>query len=183
MVATQQVSTPVAIIPMAIDRLDCLSTLATTVEMTPSAVPFWHGETYKPLVVKLIPRFLYADKPDENAGQTFGHRYGLLMPTDDTTSYNLSQLVEAYVNFGTWGVLIVMFCIGLFYNLGQALFLHPSMGMGSLVGGAYVISSWLNIESNTSLILGGLPLSLLFLGCINMLVVHLERGREWRSML
>jgi hypothetical protein len=174
-VAIGQADMDVGIFQMGMDRLNCLSTLATTVEFTPVAIPFWRGETYRPLFEKVIPRFLYAGKLDENAGQVFGHRYGLLGAQDESTSYNLSQLVEAYINFGLLGVIIVMFLIGVFYSLAQQIFVHPAMGMGALVGGAYVMSSWFNIESNASLVLGGLPIAIAFIGCVHFLVSALER--------
>jgi hypothetical protein len=173
-VATRQVERDVDVFQMAMDRLNSLSTLARTVELTPAVIPFWNGETYRALLEKPIPRFIYPDKLDENAGQAFGHRYGLLGGQDDTTSYNLPELVEAYVNFGIWGVALVMFLTGIFYRVGQDMFVHPSMGIGALVGGGYVMSTWLNIESNTSLVLGGLPTAIAFIGCVHFLVSVLE---------
>jgi hypothetical protein len=173
-VAMGQAVMDVGVFQMAMDRLNGLSTLATTIEFTPAAIPFWGGETYRPLVEKAIPRFFYAGKLDENAGQVFGHRYGLLSTQDESTSYNLSQLVEAYINFGLWGVIIVMFLIGGFYSLSQQIFVHPAMGMGALVGGAYVMSSWLNIECNASLVLGGLPTAIAFVCCVHVLVLALR---------
>ncbi len=163
------------IVQVGMDRLNYLPTLAKTLELTPAVVPFWNGETYRLIWFKFIPRFVYPTKPEENFGQAFGHRYGLLNPDDNLTSYNLSQLVEAYANFGSLGAIIIMFVTGLFYRVGHDIFVHPSMGMGAFVAAAYIISRWFNIESNTSLVLGGLPVAVAFVFCLHSTIRLLER--------
>jgi len=110
-------------------------TFAEIIERTPAQIPFWGGGTLYPLLFKPIPRLLYPDKPRESSGQTFGHLYGFLSPDDETTSYNLPQLVEFYGNFGILGVLAGMFFLGVLYRVIQYIFVHPSMGLGAIVGG------------------------------------------------
>jgi hypothetical protein len=36
---------------------------------TPATVPYCKGETYAPLLTKLIPRFVYPDQPQELSGR------------------------------------------------------------------------------------------------------------------
>jgi len=100
-----------------VNRFAHISSLAKVVEKTPNEVPYWMGETYKPLFTFFIPRFIWADKPSETSGQTFGHRYSFLWPDDDTTSYNLPWITELYANFGIIGVIIGMLLIGFFFRL------------------------------------------------------------------
>jgi hypothetical protein len=175
-VATHRTNQDLDAVQMTVDRLNYLTTFSNVVRLTPEFIPFWWGETYKPLAFKLVPKEIFPAKPDEIVGQTFGHRYSLLMGNDSTTSYNLPQLIEAYVNFGPWGVVLIMFAIGTIYSMAQALFVHPEMGFGSLVCGGYLLSQWLNVESNASLVLGGFPSALLFFGLIHVLVSCFDCG-------
>jgi hypothetical protein len=77
----------------AASRLCAVCALADVVRQTGSVVPYWEGATYYPLLVKPIPRFLWKDKPKEESGQTFGHRYGFLANSYFTTTFNLTQTV------------------------------------------------------------------------------------------
>jgi hypothetical protein len=148
------------------------------IETTPAQIPFWKGETFYPLLFKPIPRFLYSDKPEEISGQTFGHRYGFLSPNDSSTSYNLPQLVELYANFGVPGVLVGMFFLGSIYRILQCIFVHPNMGLGAVVGGAYSFTQLLLIESSFSLVIGGLFWVLIFLGLLHMVMKITENCRK-----
>ena len=155
---------------LSLFRLAHLMTFAEIIEKTPAQIPFWGGETLYPLLFKPIPRLLYPDKPREISGQTFGHLYGFLSPDDETTSYNLPQLVEFYGNFGILGVLAGMFCLGVFYRVIQYIFVHPGMGLGALVGSVYIFTRLLLIESSLSLVIGGLFWAFIFLGLLHMVM-------------
>jgi hypothetical protein len=157
-------------------RVGHLMILAEMVRQVPAEVPFWGGETLYPLLVKPIPRLIYPGKPEEVMGGTFGHRYGFLSPNDFATSYNLPQLVELYITFGTVGVLVGMFLLGVLYRLIQHVLVHPRMGMGGLVAGVYIFASQLLMENNLSMILGGLMWQPVFLAAIHFLVQTMEKG-------
>lgn len=152
---------------IGLSRVSHLMTFAEVVRVTPDYVPFWGGETYLPVVWKLVPRLLFPDKPMETTGQEFGHRFGFLSPEDVVTSYNLPQLVEFYANFGVMGVGLGMLLLGVFYRLVQATFVHPRMGLGATVVVLYLSSKLWLIESNLSLVAGGMLQGVLF-----MLLVH-----------
>jgi hypothetical protein len=159
-----------------VSRLAHLMMFAEVIEATPTYVPFWEGETYYPLLFKPIPRFLYPDKPEEITGQTFGHRYGFISEGDDSTSNNLPQLVEFYVNFGAVGVLVGMFLIGV------CIFIHSGMGLGAVVGSIYIFTQLLSIESAFSSVFGGLFWQLIFLGLLNFSIKLTERDRVTDEM-
>lgn len=136
-------------------RINYLRTLSQVVDLTPENVSYWHGETYLPLFSKYVPRALWPGKPVENFGQVFGHRYGLIEVSDQTTSYNLHHLVEAFANFGTGGVWSVMLMLGAFYAI-LTTFRWSHQDESLYVGaGAFVLAGLLQVESNLSLILGG----------------------------
>jgi len=165
------------IVTISTDRLNLITTFANVVEDTPVFIPYWHGYTYYPLFTKLIPRLLYPEKRQDDAGQAFPRRYGFLSSGDFTTSYKLPQLVEAYLNFGIPGVLIIMFVIGAIYRITQEMFVHPKMGLGGVVAVGYIVTQWLDIEANFSLTFGGLAYALAYIGLVHILVILVAAPR------
>lgn len=136
-------------------RFGYIRTLAQVVEVTPSLIPYWRGESYATFATKLVPRILYPNKPEELTGQSFGHRYGFLSPTDTATSFNLAQLLEFYVNYGPWGIGIGMFLLGVLYRLFKQFVGGNAGDVGGAVLGAYVLSSFLLIENSLAAVLAG----------------------------
>jgi hypothetical protein len=161
-------------VQVSTSRLAHIMTLAEVVSITPASVPFWGGETYYPILFKPIPRFLFPGKPEEISGQTFGHRYAFLNPADDTTSDNLPQLVEFYINFGMIGVIVGMFLMGTIYRLLHLLFIHPGIGLGSIVAGIYILTNFLFIESALSMTIGGLFWNLVLFYFINLVITTIK---------
>jgi hypothetical protein len=137
-------------------RFDLVSLLAYVIDETPSRVPYWDGESYQALLWKFIPRLLYPEKPVEEMGQTFGHRYGLLDEDDISTSVNMPQLCEMYANFGAPGVVIGMFLLGTFFRILNHSLNHDKLGSWGMVSSATIFSGLINIESNFSLVYGGI---------------------------
>lgn len=135
-----------------------LATVAVVVNDTPRIVPYWNGYTYSDLLWHLVPRVLVPDKPSPPLGQEFPHRYGLLGYASGDTSYNLHQFVELYVNFGAMGVAAGMFVIGFIY---RALDHSLSADAGGAAIGGVIFSGLTVMESNFSLVFGGLPLFLI----------------------
>ncbi len=133
-----------------------LGLFAHTVHRTPEAVPYWNGETYKTLPSSFVPRFIWRDKPTKELGQRFGHRYAVLEPEDRITSVNLPQMVELFVNFGALGVLFGMLGLGVLYRLAYFKLNDPGAGDGTTLIGAIIFSELINIESDFSLVFGGL---------------------------
>jgi hypothetical protein len=158
----------------SVQRIDQTITLCAVMNLTPSVIPYWGGDSYSTLYWMFIPRLLYPDKPLKVMGQDFGHRYGLLGKSDRTTSYNLPQLVELYVNFGTWGVVLGMFLIGMICRWLFHVFSSPVSGDAGKLLAVVVFSRLCNIESDFSLVFGGLFLQILTLA----LMVRLMNTRK-----
>ncbi len=169
-------------IQIAIWRFGSIMTLSEVVELTPASVPYWGGATYYSLLFKPIPRFIYPGKPEEDTGQTFGHRYGFLDPHDLTTSHNLPQLVELYANFGVAGVMVGMFVIGVLYRIIHHIFTHRDMGLGAIVPSVYIYGNLLNIESSAGLVFGGLIGHAIFLAMFHGLIRLVERQQLRESV-
>ncbi len=86
-------------------------------KLTPDIVPFFQGNSYKIIYTKFIPRDFWNNKPKDEQGNFWGHRYLVLNPEDKTTSWNFPVLNEFYANFGMIGVVFGMFFLGFFTKL------------------------------------------------------------------
>jgi len=137
------------------NRFDLTHTFAFIIDYTPSQVPYLAGQSYQDLLWKAVPRVLYPAKPVENWGNELGHRFGWLAPDDDDTTVNLPQMIELYLNFGPVGIPLGMFAIGLIYaGLIRLLYRDRSAVQGLIT--IFIMSMLFNIESNFSLVFGGL---------------------------
>ncbi len=135
-------------------RLSSVSVLSVVVDETPSHVPFWNGESYLPLFTKLIPRALWPDKPVDDMGNQFGHRYGLLGDNDMATSLNLPWMVEMYANFGRWGICLGMALVGVALAALDKIFNRLKPNPIELVIGATLLLQLIYQESSFSLMAG-----------------------------
>jgi len=131
-----------------------LGVLAHTVYRTPEVVPYWNGATYSTVLTSFVPRAVWRDKPTKELGQRFGHRYGVLHHGDKSTSVNLPQLVELYVNFGPLGVALGMVAMGALYRLLYLKLNRPEGSWGTVLIGGVIFSHLINLESDFSLVFG-----------------------------
>ena len=160
-----------------------LDLLADVVRQTGTTVPFWGGETYLSLVGFAIPRFIWPSKPTKTLGQDFGHRYGYLDSWDTWTSINLPFLVEFYANFGEIGVLIGMTIVGLAYRLLDNDLNRAGQPLQVTICSLGLLVPLLNIESDFSLVFGGLFMNGVALWALLVALSQLPRRRARRSWL
>jgi len=160
-----------------------LDLLADVVRQTGTTVPFWGGETYLSLVGFAVPRFIWPSKPTKTLGQDFGHRYGYLDSWDSWTSINLPFLVEFYANFGEIGVLIGMTIVGLAYRLLDNDLNRAGQPLQVTICNLVLLVPLLNIESDFSLVFGGLFMNGVALWCLLVALSQLPRRRQRRSWL
>lgn len=141
-----------------IDRLNQMGLFLAVVSKTPSSVPYWYGETIYDIIPSMVPRILWPGKPIKRFGNDFGHRYGLLHHRDKATSLNLPWVVELYANFGSIGILVGMFVIGLAFGYIENVLLNRDVETGTevLLIGLFAPLSF--PESNISLLWGGIIL-------------------------
>ena len=132
---------------------------ADVVRRTPRHVDYWKGQTYLSLIGIAVPRVLWPSKPQKNLGQEFGHRYGYLGDWDRSTSVNLPYFIEFYCNFGAWGVLLGMVLVGVIYAGLEQRLNTPRQGVLVSVCAIVLLLPLINIESDFSLIFGGLLLN------------------------
>ena len=166
------------VISLATERLAQLIVFVQVAQLTPSTVAYWQGDSYYSLLLKVVPRFIYPAKPEDQIGNDFGHQYSFIARTDYTTSISLPQLVEFYGNFGPIGVVIGSLLVGAFYRVLHDVFFHSCAGFGALVGGLFLLNQWLNFEDNLSLVLGGVFGSLLSIFAFHRAVLAVSAFRK-----
>jgi len=142
----------------SLNRTDFIHMFAHVVDETPRHVPFQHGHTYSYLLVTLIPRLVWPDKPSAQvANDFFGVSYGFQTPDSlGTTSIGMPHLVETYINFGVMGAFFVMMLIGMVYSAVERLFAHAEAREGEVAAYAVVLTMLLTIETATAPSFGAL---------------------------
>jgi hypothetical protein len=139
-------------------RINHIFEFAAVIDETPNRIPYWGGETYKPLITMFIPRIIWQNKPEEKVGQSFGHRYGFINPTDDVTSWNLPWITEMYANYGSVGVVLGMTLVGCLLAFLEAKLNRPGMIPLEFVVGATILLPLVFQESNFSNMAGNILL-------------------------
>ncbi len=135
-------------------RVDNGTLLAHVIEQTPRNVPYWEGESYLGILWRFIPRFIWQDKPIEQLGQTFGHRYNILGTADTNTSWNMPQIVEMFANFGWAGVIVGMGLLGCIYNFLGHFLEHNQADEWGKLSAIVIYTSLLQVDGNFSLVFG-----------------------------
>jgi hypothetical protein len=109
---------------------------------------FGKGETLWMGVLAIIPRVLWPDKPIQAGSMNFvSHYTGIKFA--EGTSVGMGLIFEFYVNFGTYGVLIGMFIIGILIRYAD----HRS-GLELRWGSAIAFARWFLI-GEFLLVVGG----------------------------
>jgi hypothetical protein len=131
---------------------------ATVYENTPSLVPYQYGATYRYLLITLIPRFLWPNKPSVNdANRFYQLAYGVTQQQDlDHVAIGAGLIPEAYMNFGWFGIPAVMFLAGVVLGVFERVFLSRHAGVfASAVGLAYVLQL-LSLNGQAAAYFGGM---------------------------
>ena len=141
-----------------LERASLLTQVAHVLEVTPSEVPFQQGSTYTYLLVSLIPRFLWPNKPTvSDANRYYQIAYGLSNERAiKQTSISVGSMAEGYINFGWLGVVVVMLGIGVILRIYDQVFLANRSNALILCIGIALIPQLLSIESQLGQYLGGI---------------------------
>jgi hypothetical protein len=165
-----------------VERASLLTLTALVYDRTPQVVPFQRGATYKYMLITLVPRLLWPDKPSVNDGnQVYQVAYGLTRENDLTSvSIAAGMLPEAFMNFGWIGVIVVMFFMGIVYETYQHCFFSAHSGRFAGAVGLALIMQVITIESQVAQYLGGIGQQL-FLTCVLLLPVLRFSSTGWGS--
>lgn len=148
---------------------------------TPSTIPHWNGYSYKILLSKIVPRIFWINKPSDDLGNEFGHRYNRLTKDtnktkrDNLTSWNMPVLNEFYVNFGSFGVISGMTLIGILTSLFQKFFSNNKKNNIENIFAFYIFAPLFFLESHLSILFGALIQSLFFLFLISFIFLYFIR--------
>jgi hypothetical protein len=155
--------------------------LANAVELTPQAIPHQGGATYRYLRYALIPRVFYPDKPiaqyaDVWAAVLYGYT------TQSGTAHvmvGLSQVAEAYINFGVLGGLGLLLVLGVLLRIMDEIFAHPRAGTGALALHLYFsLSVAVTLEGSLAQFWGGVLQSYLVYAVALALLGSIARARR-----
>ncbi|MCW1309093.1 MAG: oligosaccharide repeat unit polymerase [Candidatus Bathyarchaeia archaeon] len=98
-------------------RFESLDNATVICSQTPSIIPYRYGQTYLAGFINFLG--IFPRLAPEGAG-TFSNRFAiehsLIPPTDTKSGVTLTQISEAYMNFGIYSIPFVMFVYGMFYK-------------------------------------------------------------------
>lgn len=149
----------------ATSRADFIHQVAYIHSMTPSEIPYQYGRTYSYFAVALIPRALWPEKPQAgSANGFFAISYGLLTEEGaKTTTFGMSLLGEAFINFGWAGVVFVMLIQGLAIAVLERIFGSRKSGAGGqAVFIAFFVFFLNGIGSSAEILFGNIVQNLVF---------------------
>lgn len=146
--ATHQSSSDKQITTKLIDRTSLFHLLCLVESMTPDRKPFMDGDTYTDIPAQFVPRFFWnlfftGIKPPAHIGTYKMSIYYGLQREEDTakTTIGFGMLIEAYVNFGMFGVGLIGMALGAFYKTVQVRSQNsPLMSYAGLV--TIVLMAW-----------------------------------------
>lgn len=148
-----------------IARFNQGSVISWVMHRVPRRMPYEHGKTVAGATVgAFVPRILWPGKP--KVGKAMYQKYtGLKLKK---TSYGISQLGEAYVNFGPKGSVPFMFFLGVLFNLIQNLLVMRSFKSLAIIFILPIIFiHGIKVETDITRSLGFIIRYLVFLSVLN----------------
>jgi hypothetical protein len=148
----------------AASRTDLIHSFSYIHSLTPSVIPYQYGETYSYLAVGWIPRAIWPTKPVANYANNF-YAVTYEISTEEgveKSTFGVSLLGEGYMNFGWFGVVLIVFVLGTVTRLVEHLFGQQRSGAG---GHAIFLATFVyfinGIGTSTEMMLGGLAQNLI----------------------
>jgi hypothetical protein len=126
-----------------LDRCANLAQITNVVKLTKQN-GFYDGKASAPLVVALIPRFLWHDKPAIALGAWFALEIGAAYKNESgniNNSVNMTIPGELYLDFGWLGVVVGSFLVGAFMVLlwNSTHFYSSELNLIGTIFGGYVL--------------------------------------------
>jgi hypothetical protein len=106
--------------------------ISNVMDHVPAREPFANGETVKSsIIASLFPRFILPDKEIAGGRNNMQKYAGITL--NQNTSMDISQVGEAYANFGTVGGILFMFVLGLFFAFAIRFIENKSLNYPELL--------------------------------------------------
>jgi hypothetical protein len=120
---------------------------------------------------------MWPDKPSVNdANQFYQVAYGMTDEEDlDHVAIGVGVMTEAYISFGWYGVVGIMFLIGIFYDVYRRILFSHNSGLLMVGVGIALLPQMITIESQMATYLGGIVQQVIFTLLIFSPVIR------WRS--
>lgn len=130
---------------------------------------FYQGRASSPLVVSLIPRFLWPEKPKIALGVWFALEIGAALKTKNwyNNSINMTIPGNLFLDFGWIGLIIGSFLIGKFLRLlwSTVDFNNTPLNFtGSLFGGYLIYTCFTGLGADLQILITMLALYLMIIG-------------------
>jgi hypothetical protein len=110
--------------------MDMLRRFVYLYKMTPDTIPYWNGLNYEYLFYTWIPRILWAEKPIPYEVVEYLDVTYLLKSPGSIATIGIGFLPEAYINFGTFGVGIILLLQGGIFGFLGLLFNRSESTVG-----------------------------------------------------
>lgn len=150
------------------DRSATLAQVSATVKLV-NASGFYNGRASEPLLVAVVPRFLWPDKPKIALGQWFAVEIGTSTFGDAANANNSVNITipgELYLDFGWFGVIIGCFLFGALicqlWNSTQFFGSHYNL-IGSIYGGYMLFLALTGVSIDLQITVTYLSVYLVFL--------------------
>ena len=90
--------------------------ISNVMDYIPAHRPYANGQTISDaLIASIFPRFVFPNKPIAGGKANMENYAGITL--NESTSMDISQVGEAYANFGVAGGITMMLILGLFFNM------------------------------------------------------------------
>lgn len=161
----------------SLSRMSLLTQSANVIEMTPSVVPYQYGRLYSFLAVTWIPRFVWPDKPSMNEANRFYQlAYGLSNDVSlEGVSISVGTMTEAYISFGWFGVIGIMFLLGILYEVYQRVCFARTSGALMVCTGIALLPQVIGIEAQMGAYVGGVLQQVLLTLLIFLPIIRLSK--------
>jgi len=149
---------------LSLSRISLLTQTANVIDLTPSTIPYQQGRLYSYLLFTWVPRAVWPDKPSMNeANQFYQVAYGISTEEAiESVSIGVGVLTEAYISFGWYGVIGIMFLMGILYDIYRKICFSSSSGMLMTGFGIALLPQLIAVESQMAAYLGGIAQQVAF---------------------
>lgn len=165
---------------LSISRVSLLTQTANVIDLTPAVVPYQQGQLYYYLAIAWIPRAVWPDKPSMNeANQFYQVAYGLNTEEGlENVSIGVGVMTEAYISFGFYGVVGIMFLMGIFYDIYSTMCFSTRSGLLMTGLGIALLPQMMIMESQMAVYLGGVVQQVVFTLLIFSPIIRWRRSQS-----
>ena len=111
-----------------LDRLQGTYHLAKTMDRVPDIIPYQNGKNWgETFAFVFTPRLFNPDKPQLNSSEKASKYTGIKYAgRDQGTAFSLGYFADCYIDFGIFGMLILLFLIGLLFGVTYFYFIKST---------------------------------------------------------